>query len=104
MLQVFLNVALWGMDPQVAVEAPRFASYSFPDSFEPHDYFPRRLQIESRISEEVCAGLESLGHDVIEWPDWTWRVGAVCTIVDDVRTGIMVGGADPRRPAYAIGW
>jgi gamma-glutamyltranspeptidase/glutathione hydrolase len=104
MLQVFLNVALWGMDPQVAVEAPRFASYSFPDSFEPHDYFPRRLQIEGRIPAEVRTKLQELGHDVVDWPDWTWRAGAVCTILDDMRSGILVGGADPRRPAYALGW
>lgn len=104
MLQVFLNVALWGMDPQVAVEAPRFASYSFPDSFEPHDYFPRRLQVEGRIPAEVRTKLQELGHDVIDWPDWTWRAGAVCTILDDMRAGILVGGADPRRPSYALGW
>lgn len=104
MLQVFLNVALWGMDPQAAVEAPRFASYSFPDSFEPHDYFPRRLQVETRIPAEVRARLQGLGHDVVDWPDWTWRAGAVCTILEDMRTGILVGGADPRRPGYALGW
>lgn len=104
MLQVFLNVALWGMDPQVAVEAPRFASYSFPDSFEPHDYFPRRLQVESRIPAAVRASLQGLGHDVVDWPDWSYRAGAVCTILADRRTGILVGGADPRRPGYALGW
>ena len=104
MLQVFLNVALWGMDPQSAVEAPRFASYSFPDSFEPHDYFPRRLQIEGRIPAEIRASLQGLGHEVVDWPDWTFRAGAVCTIVKDMGTGILVGGADPRRPGYALGW
>jgi gamma-glutamyltranspeptidase/glutathione hydrolase len=104
MLQVFLNVAVWGMDPQSAVEAPRFASYSFPDSFEPHDYFPRRVQAEGRIPGEVRASLQALGHDVVDWPDWSWRAGAVCAILEDVRSGILVGGADPRRPAYALGW
>jgi gamma-glutamyltranspeptidase/glutathione hydrolase len=29
MVQVLLNVALWDMDPQAAVEAPRFVTYSF---------------------------------------------------------------------------
>lgn len=104
MLQVFLNVALWGMDPQTAVEAPRFASYSFPDSFEPHAYFPRRLQVEGRIPADVRTGLGGLGHDVVDWPDWSSRAGAVCAILDDRRTGLLVGGADPRRPAYALGW
>ena len=42
MLQVLLNMIVFDMNPQQAVEAPRFASYSFPDSFEPHSYSPGR--------------------------------------------------------------
>ena len=33
----------------------------------------------------------------------TWMAGAVCTIVADHETGVMKGGADPRRPSYALG-
>jgi len=28
----------------------------------------------------------------------------VCTIRVNPQTGILEGGADPRRPAYALGW
>ena len=104
MLQVFLNVTLWGMAPQVAVEVPRFATYSFQDSFQPHDYFPGRLSAESRISGEVRSNLASRGHDIVDWPDWTWRAGAVCTVLADMETGVLSAGADPRRPCYAVGW
>ena len=51
MLQVFLNIHLFGMEAQEAVEAPRIASYSFPSSFEPHAYYPGRLNLERRISQ-----------------------------------------------------
>jgi gamma-glutamyltranspeptidase/glutathione hydrolase len=104
MLQVFLNQALFGMDPQVAAEAPRFASYSFPDSFEPHDYFPGRLQIEGRIDSKAGDTLKRYGHDVQWWPEKTWRAGSVCSIRADRRSGLLVGGADPRRSGYAVGW
>jgi gamma-glutamyltranspeptidase/glutathione hydrolase len=104
MLQVLLNVALFGMAPQEAVEAPRIATYSFPDSFEPHLTFPGRLNAEARIPERVAAGLAAKGHDLVRWPDWTWRAGAVCTILADERTGVLSGGADPRRASYAVGW
>src|SRR5690606_31631939 len=40
MLQVFLNIVEFGMDPQTAVEAPRFITYSHPNSFYPHQYHP----------------------------------------------------------------
>ena len=102
MLQVFLNIVLFGMDPQEAVEAPRFATFSFPDSFEPHAYYPGRLNLEARIDRTVGSDLAARGHKVEPWPDQIWRAGAVCTIVAD-RT-LMAGGADPRRQSYAAGW
>ncbi len=104
MLQVFLNIVVFGMDPQEAVEAPRCASYSFPSSFEPHEYHPGRLNLEGRIDRTVGEALIGFGHGVQWWPDWTWLAGGVCTIVADRQTGLLEGAADPRRPAYAIGW
>lgn len=104
MLQVFLNIALFGMDPQTAVESPRIATYSFPDSFQPHSYFPGRLQVESRVAPNVVDGLAERGHGVVQWPDWTWRAGAVCAILANTKSGVLHAGADPRRPSYAVGW
>ena len=104
MLQVFLNVNVFGMDAQSAIEAPRFANYSFPGSFEPHDYFPGRLYLEARIPKATGDELAQLGHKVYWWDEWTWLAGAPCTIVVDHKTGVLHGGADPRRPAYVLGW
>ena len=104
MLQTLLNSAVFGMEAQEAVEAPRFASYSFPDSFEPHAYHPGRLNIESRIAEETGALLSTRGHQVHWWPDWVWRAGAVCCIHVEPTSGVLAGGADPRRASYAVGW
>ena len=104
MLQCLLNIIEWNMDPQQSVEAPRFGSYSFPDSFEPHAYHPGQLMIESRFSEDTFSELNRLGHLTEFWPEWTWRAGAVCMIKSDMVTGIQTAGADPRRPTYAVGW
>ena len=104
MLQAFVNVAVHGMNPQAAVEVPRFATHSFPNSFEPHACYPNRLLLEARIPESVGAALAGWGHDVEWWPDWAWPAGAMCMLVKDVARGTISGGADPRRPAYALGW
>jgi gamma-glutamyltranspeptidase/glutathione hydrolase len=104
MLQVLLNMMLFGMDPQDAVEHPRVATYSFPDSFEPHPYLPGRLCIEARIPRETGEELARRGHQVTWWPDRIWRAGAVCAIHADLKSGIMTSGADPRRASYALGW
>jgi gamma-glutamyltranspeptidase/glutathione hydrolase len=103
-LQVLLNTTVFGMNPQQAVEAPRFATYSFPDSFEPHSYSPGLLYVESRVPAQVRNGLRARGHDVMEWPDFVWRAGAVCVQKPDRAQGAIAAGADPRRPCYAVGW
>ncbi|HLH89355.1 MAG TPA: gamma-glutamyltransferase [Xanthobacteraceae bacterium] len=103
MLQVFLNIHLFGMETQEAVEAPRVASYSFPSSFEPHAYHPGLLRMESRIDRATGEALGRLGHTIDWWPEWTWLAGAVCAVVADLETGVLKGGADPRRPSYALG-
>jgi gamma-glutamyltranspeptidase/glutathione hydrolase len=102
MLQVFLNMTVFGMNPQQAVEAPRFASYSFPDSFEPHSYSPGVLHVEDRVPQSVRSGLAARGHKVEDWPAFVWRAGAVCVLRKD--RGVISAGADPRRACYALGW
>jgi gamma-glutamyltranspeptidase/glutathione hydrolase len=104
MLQVLLNVFVHGQDVQSAIENPRFASYSYPSSFAPYDYYPGRLNIEGRVPEAVTAELARRGHQVERWPDWIWLAGAVCGILADKERGVMEAGADPRRAAYALGW
>jgi gamma-glutamyltranspeptidase/glutathione hydrolase len=102
MLQVWLNVTEFGMDLQAAVESPRVASYSFPDSFEPHAYSPGQLNIESRVDGSVLKDLAARGHVISEWPDWTWRAGSVCMVQRGGQTGNYEAAADPRRPCYAL--
>jgi gamma-glutamyltranspeptidase/glutathione hydrolase len=102
-LQVFLNVTAHGMTPQQAVEAPRIATRSFPDSFWPHAHAPGALEAESRLSAETRAALAALGHAMADWSEWDWRAGAVCCVVAG-SDGVLKGGADPRRGALAIGW
>lgn len=104
MLQTFLNMVEFGMNPQQAVEAPRFATQSFPDSFQPHAYQPNRLMLESRLPMAVGEHLTALGHDVLWWPQFIWRAGGMCAVRKDPDTGMMQAGADPRRACYALGW
>ncbi len=104
MLQVLLNLTVFDMDIQAAIEAPRFATFSFPSSFEPHSYFPGRLNLEGRIARETGDALAALGHKVDWWPDMIWRAAAVCAICVDEEKKVLHAGADPRRPAYALGW
>ena len=104
MLQVLLNIFVHGQDVQSAIEMPRFASYSYPSSFAPYDYYPGRLSVEGRFPAAVTDDLARRGHKIERWPEWNWLAGAVCAILSDRKRGVMEAGADPRRAAYALGW
>ena len=104
MVQVLINIAVFGMAPQEAVEQPRFATMSYPRSSEPHTYNPGLLHVESRVHGDILDAVSRLGHDVVPWPDWEWRAGEVCAIKLDAGTGMMEGAADPRRQSGISGW
>lgn len=108
MLQSLLNVAVFGMTEQQAVEAPRAISLAFPNSFHPHGHHVGMVAVEDRVPEATLEGLASLGHDVRQWPPFEFEAGSVGMIrqrpapEDGVRT-TLCAGADPRRAAYALG-
>ena len=104
MLQFILNVTLYGMDLGQAIDAPRFATYSFPSSFEPHDYWPGRLSIENRIAPAIRDDLAARGHKVVEWPAVTAMAGAICAVSRDANGTTLVGSADMRRSSHTVGW
>ena len=107
MLQAFLNLTVFGMTPQQAVEAPRFAAFAWPDSFFPHGEVPARVSLEGRLGDDVADELARRGHDVRRWPDFEFDAGAVSMVLDmqtpaDGRRA-LAAGADPRRINYALG-
>ena len=100
-LQILLNYLIFDMDPQEAVEAPRFGSHSQPDSFYPHAYYPGVVRLEQAITEATAQALRGLGHQV----ERTVHCGSGATLaVRDPETKVLSAGGDPRRASYALGW
>jgi gamma-glutamyltranspeptidase / glutathione hydrolase len=104
MMQVFLNVTQFGMALQQAVEAPRFSSANFPNSFPPHEYFPGRMCIEENMPAGLIEAMRALGHEVEVLPRFPAKNGGVCAVMRDPATGLLSAGADPRRECYALAW
>ena len=100
-LQLLLNVLMFGMDPQQAVEAPRFGCWNMIFSFYPQTCTPGQLNVEAGIPQDVRRELAAMGHKILEVA--TCGMGAVVT-QRDPETGTLSAGADPRRTTYAIGW
>ena len=97
--QLMLNVILFGMDPQQAVESPRFSTQSNVNSFYPHVYHPGRLDLEQAIPETTAEELRAMGHKIARAVDC--GMGATVS-VRDPETGYLSTGADPRRACYAL--
>ena len=92
--QMLMNVLDHHMNIQAAIEAPRVKATS-----------PGYLvDAETRISEGVLAELERRGHQFNRLGDWSASVGGGQGIMVDPDTGSFMGGADPRRDGYALGW
>ena len=100
-LQLMLNTLVFGMDPQQAIEVPRFASDAAPNSFHPHEYLPGQLSLEKGFPDSTWQALQALGHRLV--PATVCGMGATITRRDP-QTGVMATGADPRRSCYALGW
>jgi gamma-glutamyltranspeptidase/glutathione hydrolase len=90
--QVIANIIDFKANVQEAIESPRWRSNP-----------GNNLLIESRFSPEVIEGLKAKGHQVQLLPDWSAICGGAQGIIIDRETGVLMGGADPRRQAYAIG-
>ncbi len=89
-LQVFLNIVDFGMNPQEAVDAPRFH----------HQWLPDQISVERGFSPDALAALRSRGHDVRQ--DASPVSAVVEVIVKD--GGWLQGAADARRWGRANGY
>jgi len=100
LLQVLLNMLDFGMNPQEAVEAPRFQTEHFYSSFGNHEFVPGKLNLESRISRSTIDALNALGHRVTVTGEWS---NSSAPTVIQVHNDVLNGGADPRRARFIFG-
>lgn len=101
MIQFFLNVIVFGMDPQKAVEAPRFRSVNWPDSFSPHTYRPGGIELEESLYVSVSDSLKEKGYKVYKKGHLDNDFGAVCAVLNEGKK--LIGVADPREESWAEG-
>ncbi len=102
LVQVFLNLHVFGMDLQTAIDAPRFFSVSAPNSFAPHEAKPGTLRLEADLHAHSAAGLAELGYTLARDPAWDKDFGAVGAILV-AGDGRLLAGADPREETTAGG-
>ncbi|HEX5886857.1 MAG TPA: gamma-glutamyltransferase family protein [Pyrinomonadaceae bacterium] len=103
LLQVLLNVIEFEMNPQEAVEAPRFDTQHYVSSFDDHEFLPGSLNVESRVNLKTIQELSQKGHKVKVQGEWG-TLSAPTVVIYDPKNGVASAGADPRRSRYAVAW
>ncbi len=102
-LQLVTHMLDFGMTPQEAVSAPRWRSLQNPmESTIPH-VCSNNLQVEDRFPEEVRQELARRGHELEMVGDWGGP-GSAQAIMVHPESGALIGGSDPRRDGYAVGY
>ncbi len=88
-VQVLVNLIDFGMNIQEAGEAARV------------NHGNGGLQVESAVPQDVRSALIARGHQVSESPG---SFGGFQGILIDPRSGVLMGGSDPRKDGLAIGF
>ena len=100
-LQILSNLIDYGMDPQEAVEAPRW--WSFPGTDPASLDTPPELRVETGMPAATIKELEALGHQVAPRRPGIYD-GKVQLIILDPESGILKGASDPRGDGQAAAW
>jgi gamma-glutamyltranspeptidase/glutathione hydrolase len=98
-LQILHNLLDLEMDPQAAVEAPR---WSHLPGTPPRHEGPDELRMEAGFDAQVVDDLRRRGHKVSLVDRWAF--GSAKVIMREGESGTWMAGADPRREGYALGW
>jgi len=94
---VFTRCAVFGMDPQVAIAAPRWLlGRTWGQTSD-------TLKLESRFAPAVVEALRTRGHDVELLAPYDETVGHAGAILRDP-TGVLHGGSDPRSDGGVASW
>jgi gamma-glutamyltranspeptidase len=96
-VQILTNLLDYGLDPQEAVERPRFLL----GAFYPEDA-PDTVHLESRVPGRVMNVLVRRGHAIRPAPALFVRTGHAHAV--SFRDGTLLGGADPRGDGVALGF
>jgi gamma-glutamyltranspeptidase/glutathione hydrolase len=101
LLQFFLNVVEFGMDPQEASEAANINSYQVHSSFGDRVTEPGKLLLRADTPFEYQVQLRSMGYSILLQPQTS---GPITAIYFDQQHGTMVGGASDFGDDYGIAW
>ena len=93
-LQVGVSLVDFAMDPQAALDAPRFRWLG-----------DRSVALEASFPEAIARELSRRGHDIVTGDAAGFvGFGGGQILVRDSKSALLIGGSDPRKDGSAAGW
>jgi gamma-glutamyltranspeptidase/glutathione hydrolase len=102
MVQVLLNVFEFGMNAEIALEAPRFQTRHLVSSFDNHAMNRGDLLLDDRIPASTYAELTDRGHRT--GIRSRWASGAAPVMIRLLLNGVIEAGADPYGYRETAAW
>ena len=93
LIQILFNAALFRMNAEQAIEAPRFQTRHLVSSFDNHAMNPGDLLLDERIAPAVMEELAKRGHKIETRS--RWNSGAAPVLIKVTPGGVFEAGADP---------
>ena len=104
-VQVIVNLVDSGMDPQEAVSCPRFAhSWMGQPAFKEPSFGVLQTGMDAGLDQKVYDELTAMGHKLSVPKTGHGYTGSNGVIRYSRESGWYLGGADPRRQLFAIGF
>lgn len=103
-VQLMCNMLDYGMNPQAAIDAPRFC-IMVATGEDPDGSVTNEVGVEESMDPRVIEGLRRRGHKIRIFRGVEREtVGRAQIIIRDSRTGVLWGGSDGRADGLAMGW
>lgn len=101
LLQFFLGMVEFGMNVQQACEAPNITSYQMRNSFDPHDSWPGKIEVNEKVPSGIRETLKAMGYklDIKRYTS-----GPINAIFFDWAHGTFWGGSSNYGDDYGIVW
>jgi gamma-glutamyltranspeptidase/glutathione hydrolase len=94
-LQVLVNLVDYGLDPQAALDAPRFRV---------DEGGGPQVLIETGVPLKTRKALAAMGHDVRPETNFSPEFGGGQVIAVDPESGVLWGASEPRKDGCAVGF
>eukprot|EP00879_Flechtneria_rotunda_P033804 GHRR01037596.1.p1 GENE.GHRR01037596.1~~GHRR01037596.1.p1 ORF type:complete len:149 (-),score=24.95 GHRR01037596.1:328-774(-) len=103
-MQLLFNLLELGMDPQAALDTPRFCIDGLDSAIGPTSALESYVLLEEGSNQESAEQLSAKGHNVSTVSGFGRAIFGKGQIILRTEDGVLCGGSDPRGDGAVLAW